>query len=106
MDKKYWPFELPADRIWPPEEICKIAFLRVCHQQGLRAYAFGAGNFGAENSQGRCGEIIFRGKRRWEIVLGENGTKQSSQLSSDFIEAATIIQNWLGVLVDQTLQAG
>ncbi len=99
-EKRYWPFPVLPEERRAERHRQEIAFLEEAVRRGFRAYAFGiegvGENFGVEAGNGRCAEMIFRGRMpRWEVLLVE-GEKLAGKRMIDGTEAAAeIMFRWL-----------
>lgn len=95
-NKKYWPFSVLPEEQQSQQHRAEMAFLESATHAGFRAYVIGIDTFGAESTDGREGDIVRRGKRRWEIVLYASDRRMYSMLVDDFNKAAHDVLRWLG----------
>jgi hypothetical protein len=110
INLRYWPFD-----VLPPERRTEqldheIAFLEEAYRAGFKPYVFGIGDdFGASASDGREGEIIRRGKKRWELRLFERDVRVVDTYLDNFGCAADAVLKWLSGTelhsMDETLRS-
>ncbi|HQU45370.1 MAG TPA: hypothetical protein PK867_21315 [Pirellulales bacterium] len=96
-ENRYWPFDvLPVER-QTDQHHREIQFLETAYQAGYKPYMFASENFGA-TSEGRAGEIIYRGCRgkHWELFLVHGEELVLSAHLDDFGCAAESLLRWLG----------
>jgi hypothetical protein len=94
-DLKYWPFKVLPQEKQTDQHKSQIRFLELAYQLGYKPYAFYGGEYGAWSEGGRVGEIIVRGRARWEIVLGGPNNDGGSAFVDNFDCAATAVIAWL-----------
>jgi hypothetical protein len=94
-EKRYWPFEILPKEKQTGQHRQEITFLDSTYQKGFRSFVFGAGSMGATSDE-RGGEIIWRGRMRWEIVLTTTEMTKLSAYLDDFECAAKAVMDWLG----------
>jgi hypothetical protein len=69
MENRYWPFSVGPPEKFSDEDRAIVKFLEVAYEAGFEPYDFGMNNYGATAENDRTGEIIRRGRSRWEIFL-------------------------------------
>jgi hypothetical protein len=94
-EPKYWPFKVLPQEKQTDQHKSVICFLESAYQLGYRPYTFYAGDYGASSEGGRVGEIIVRGRARWEIVLGGPNKDGGSAFVDSFDYAANAVIAWL-----------
>jgi hypothetical protein len=94
-EKCYWPFDVLPTNKQTDQHRHEITFLDTAYRNGFRSFVFGSGSMGAESDQ-RKGEIIWRGRMRWEIVLTTTDMTKLSAYLDDFECAAKAVMDWLG----------
>jgi hypothetical protein len=93
-ENRYWPFDVLPPAQQTEQHRQEIQFLEAAYRRGYKPYTFASGNFGATCGE-RGGVIVFRGRKRWEAILGTpEGTSLSAYLD-DFCYAAEAVLQWL-----------
>lgn len=95
-ERTYWPFPVVSEAERTEQQCREIDFLERAYSQGFKPYAFGAGNYSAISDGGRSGDILVRGRSRWEVVLGADDARFASAYVDDFASAADAVLSWLG----------
>src|SRR5437867_416572 len=90
MENRYWPFDvgLPEKR---SEDV--VRFLEAASAEGYKPYELGIGSFsyGARANDHRVAEIIARGRKRWELILGTEQEEILAAFLDDFEAAADAV---------------
>src|SRR5262245_55925354 len=93
---RYWPFEVVPANEQTEQHRREIAFLNAAHSDGFKVYAFGFGDdYGATGGDGRQGEIIRRGRARWEVRLYDGESRTAVAYVGDFTCAGAAVVEWL-----------
>lgn len=96
VERTYWPFAVVPENERTEQDRREIDFMERAYRQGFKPYAFGAGNYSAMSDGGRSGDIVVRGRNRWETVLGADDVRFASAYVDDFASAADAVLSWLG----------
>ncbi|HUY32143.1 MAG TPA: hypothetical protein VMV69_05135 [Pirellulales bacterium] len=95
MEKRFWPFAVGPPEKFSDEDKAIVHFLKVAYEAGFDPYDLGMTNYGATANNHRAGEIIARGRRRWELILGAEREEVLSAYLDDFDSAAVAVLEWL-----------
>jgi hypothetical protein len=91
---RYWPFNVLPLEQRTEQHRREIGFLETAHQAGYKPYTFGNGSFGATAGI-RAGEILFRGRKHWQVCLAQENQLIVSAHVDNFDYAAEAILRWL-----------
>jgi hypothetical protein len=94
-EARYWPFKVLPLEEQSDQHKEEIRFLEDAYQLGYRPYMFWAGNYSASVENGRLGDIIVRGRSRWEVMLGGQSNEGGSAFVDEFSSAAKAVLRWL-----------
>lgn len=93
---RWWPFNVgPLDQL-DQQDTCEVGFLDAAYQCGYCPCEIATGSYRATAASGRTAEIVWRGRRRWEVALSSGANESVSAFVSDFDCAAQAILSWLG----------
>ncbi len=93
-ENRYWPFDVLPPAQQTEQHRREIQFLEAAYRQGYNPYTFGSENFGATCRE-RGGVIVFRGRKRWEAILGTAEQTSLSAYIDEFSHAAEAVLLWL-----------
>jgi hypothetical protein len=93
-ENRYWPFDVVPPEQQTEQHRREIQFLETAHGRGYKPYMFGSENFGASCGE-RGGVIFFRGRKRWEAILGTADETLLAADVDDFSQAAEAVFLWL-----------
>jgi hypothetical protein len=93
---RYWPFDVGRPELHTDQEKSEVRFLETADDLGYRPYELGLGSYGATGTDGRVADIIWRGRNRWEIAVGDAERRVAGAFVDDFQCAAEAALDWLG----------
>ncbi len=93
-ERNYWPFSVLPEQERTGQHCREIEYLEAAYGRGFKPFTFGAGNYGA-TSNCRSGNILVRGRNRWELALSAGDTRIASAFVDDFASAAAAVLSWL-----------
>lgn len=93
-EARHWPFSVLPEEERTDQHRREIEYLEAAYSRGFKPFTFGAGNYGATNN-GRSGDILVRGRNRWEVALSSGDVRVASAFVDDFASAATAVLSWL-----------
>ncbi|HVC97781.1 MAG TPA: hypothetical protein VND64_29190 [Pirellulales bacterium] len=95
MENRYWPFDVGPPEKFSDEDKAIVRFLEAAYEAGFRPYDSFLSYYGATADNERVGEIIARGRSRWELVLAAEHEEILSAYLDDFGCAADAVLGWL-----------
>jgi hypothetical protein len=93
-----WPFPVPPPEQRTPHERESIRFLEEAAASGFRAgklLGVTGMEYFAEGSNGRRGDVDYRGRNRWEVGLFDAHGRVHAFWTDDFGPAVAAVLAWL-----------